>query len=127
MATEAITRKRSYTAGTDLSAAQYHAVYLSGNKTVALCRGDVNYPIGILQNAPTAGQAAEVVVGGVSPGVLGETVTAGARLQPSGTGTFVIVTPGHGYCAIAEEGGAAGATVSIMFLQGAVIAAPLSP
>lgn len=53
-------------ASADLSAKQYYFVKMSGNKTVTVCAGTTDKAIGVLQNAPTSGQAAEVCVLGVS-------------------------------------------------------------
>ena len=128
MATEAITRKRSYKAAGDLSLKQFYAVYLSDDKTVDTCNGFSKYPIGVQINAPAvAGQAVEVVVGGVTQAILGGTVVAGDRLFVNASGKFQKVIPGWGYCAIAEEGGVVNDIRSIMFLSGAVVAAPVSP
>lgn len=55
-----------FTASADLSAKQYYAVKISGANTVTVCNGVTDKPIGILQNAPTSGQAAEVCVVGIS-------------------------------------------------------------
>lgn len=60
---------------TDLSSAQYHFVKLSADMTVALCDAVTDAPLGILQNAPTSGQTAEVMVNGVSKVVVGTGVT----------------------------------------------------
>jgi hypothetical protein len=52
------------TASADLSTKQYYFVKMSGEKTVTVCAGATDKPIGVLQNAPTSGQAAEVCVVG---------------------------------------------------------------
>lgn len=54
------------TASADLSAKQYYFVKLSGDKTVTVCAGTTDKPIGILQNAPASGEAAVVACSGVS-------------------------------------------------------------
>ena len=67
-----------FIAGEDLSAAQFKFVYLSADLTVKRCTAATDIPIGILQNKPAvAGQAANVVVAGVSRLVTG---TGGATL-----------------------------------------------
>lgn len=53
-------------AGADLSAAQYHFVELGAGGTVTVCNALTDVPIGVLQNAPKSGQAAEVLALGVS-------------------------------------------------------------
>ena len=52
-------------AAADLSAKQYHFVAVDTNGKAALT-GDDGNPIGVLQNAPTAGQAASICVYGVT-------------------------------------------------------------
>jgi hypothetical protein len=58
--------KVTRTAGEDLSAKQFHFVKLdNGDGTVKAVDGATDRPFGVLQNAPTSGQAAEVcIVGG---------------------------------------------------------------
>lgn len=55
-----------FTASADLSAKQYYAVKVSGAGTVTVCAAVTDVPIGILQNAPTSGKAAEVMISGIS-------------------------------------------------------------
>lgn len=54
------------TASADLSAKQHYLVKMSGAKTVTVCAATTDKPIGVLQNAPTSGQEAEVCVFGVT-------------------------------------------------------------
>ena len=54
------------TASADLSAKQYYFVKSSGNNTVTVCAAVTDIPVGVLQNSPTSGQAAEVVFMGIS-------------------------------------------------------------
>lgn len=56
----------SFKAGADLSAKQFYFVKMSANDTVALCSGATDKPIGVLQNKPTSGQIASVMVIGVT-------------------------------------------------------------
>jgi hypothetical protein len=53
-------------AGADLSALQYYYVKLSTTNTVIVCAAATDVPIGILQNAPTSGQDATIMVTGIS-------------------------------------------------------------
>lgn len=55
-------------AGADLSAAsaQFKFVKLSAAKTVVLCNGATDKPIGVLQNRPASGAIANVVFFGVT-------------------------------------------------------------
>lgn len=71
MATEgAQPLKSSFIAGGDLSAKQYCFVKLSADKTVVVCAGATDVPVGVLQNNPVSGQTAEVCV-------IGETKVSG--------------------------------------------------
>jgi hypothetical protein len=54
------------TASADLSAKQYLFVKMSGEKTVTVCAAATDLPIGVLQNAPTSGQEAEVAFSGIT-------------------------------------------------------------
>lgn len=54
------------TAGADLTAKQYYFVKLSADMTVTVCNGATDIPIGVLQNAPDSGEAAEVCAIGVT-------------------------------------------------------------
>lgn len=56
------------TASADLSAAgnQYKFVLLSGEGTVNVCSAATDKPIGVLQNRPASGEAADVVCIGVT-------------------------------------------------------------
>lgn len=54
------------TASADLSAKQYYFVKMSAAKTVTVCAGTTDKPIGVLQNAPESGEEAEVCVFGVT-------------------------------------------------------------
>lgn len=53
-------------AGADLSAKQYHFVKLDASGKAVVCSGATDKPVGVLQNTPTSGQAAEIVVAGLT-------------------------------------------------------------
>lgn len=53
-------------AAADLSAKQYYFVKLNSSGQVAAITANTDKPYGILQNAPTSGQAAEVMLMGIS-------------------------------------------------------------
>jgi hypothetical protein len=53
-------------ASADLSAKQFYFVKMSGEKTVTVCAATTDKPVGVLQNAPTSGQAATVWAFGVT-------------------------------------------------------------
>lgn len=56
----------NFTAAADLSAKQYYFVKLASATTVDVCSAVTDLPIGVLQNKPTLGQPAEIVVLGVT-------------------------------------------------------------
>lgn len=82
------------TASEDLSAKQYYFVKVSGNNTVAVCSGATDKPIGVLQNAPTSGQEAEVLCIGVTKVSSDAALTAGNLIGTSGDGQADAKTPG---------------------------------
>lgn len=71
-------------AGADLSAKQYYFVKIS-NGTVVVA-GDGEHAIGVLQNKPESGRAANVCVAGVTKVAIGATVAAGAAIASGSTG-----------------------------------------
>jgi hypothetical protein len=79
MATSNPDNCKTFTAGADLSAKQYHFVKLSAAQTVVACSATTDIPVGILQNAPTSGKAAVVAMSGTSK------LAAGGALATAGT------------------------------------------
>jgi hypothetical protein len=73
MATDNVVLIRSFEAAEDLSNDQYRIVVLASGKVRRPDSG-VEVPCGVLQNAPVAGEAASVMVMGVSKVQLGEAV-----------------------------------------------------
>ena len=74
--------KVTLVAGADLSAAQYKFVKLNSSGQAVICAAATDVPIGVLQNAPTSGQEAEVLIVG------GTKVVAGAAITlPNAIGT----------------------------------------
>lgn len=53
-------------AGADLSSSQYHFVKLNSSGKAVECSAVTDKPVGVLQNTPTSGQAAEIVVVGLT-------------------------------------------------------------
>lgn len=90
------------TAAADYSTSgQYCPVYLSASRVVTTQVADGGTAIGVLQNAPTAGAAAEVVGLGYAKGLLGDTVTAGQLLAAEVTTGRLIPCNAAGEYAIA--------------------------
>lgn len=83
-----------YTASADLSAKQYYAVKVSGALTVTVCAATTDIPIGILQNAPTSGQAAEICVIGHTKISCDAAVTRGAPIGTSADGQLATYAAG---------------------------------
>jgi len=92
----------SWVAGADLSAKQYYGMKLSGDRTVTIMAADTDIPCGVLLNAPTSGQEAQICVVGRSPVVLSDTLVAGEPIYFHSDGTAKKWTPGTDitkYCA----------------------------
>lgn len=98
----------------DLSAKQFCAVGVNSAGRAAIADAD-DQVIGIVQNNPAAGQAANVAYGGVSKAKLGGTVAAGARVTSNASGEIVAATTGgDSVIGVALTGGASGEIVSIL-------------
>lgn len=78
----------------DLSAKQYHFVKLSADNTVVICSGATDIPIGVLQNAPTANQGAEVCIVGITKVSSDASLTYGNRIGTSADGQADAKTAG---------------------------------
>jgi len=74
------------TASADLSAKQYYFVKVSGAGTVTVCAAATDVPVGVLQNAPASGEAAEVCAFGVTKVSSDAAVTAGNHIGTSADG-----------------------------------------
>lgn len=108
------------TAGADLSAKQFHFVKLASATTVNVCSAITDVPIGVLQNTPTSGQAAEVCIFGITKVVADGTLAAGNIIGTSADGQADAITRGSDTTVTiagqAIEAGSAGETVT-MFLN----------
>ena len=58
--------KITLNAGADLSSSPYHFVKLDASGNAVECAAVTDKPVGVLQNDPTSGQAAEIVVVGLT-------------------------------------------------------------
>lgn len=83
-----------YTASADLSAKQFYFVKISGARTVTVCSAVTDIPIGVLQNAPASGQAAEVCVIGHTKVSSDGTLTRGTPIGTSSDGQAVTYAAG---------------------------------
>lgn len=108
-----------WTASADLSAKQYYFVKMSGNNTVDVTSAITDKTIGVLQNNPTSGAAAEVCVFGVTKVVADGNLTAGNLIGTSNDGQADAITAGTDTTVYvvgqALEAGAAGETVTMFF------------
>lgn len=93
-------------ADADLSAKQFYCVKFSSTG-VALCSAAGERCDGILQNDPTAGLAAAVMVDGVSKGVASGALTAGTLVTTDAAGKLAAAVLGK--TNTADAGGAADA------------------
>jgi hypothetical protein len=109
-------------ASADLSAKQFYIVKMSGDKTVTFCAGVTDKCIGVLQDAPTSGQPANVAIGGLSKVLAGGTVAYGDLVGTDGNGKAVAIVAGTdttqyvlGRCVL---GGASGEYISVLLTPG---------
>jgi len=82
MATEQAIWRESFEAAEDLSDNQYHFVVLNTSGKVRLLDAEDEVAIGILQNAPESGKAAEVMIIGKSKCVANAALTIGTFVKP---------------------------------------------
>ncbi len=111
----AVLKIGNLTAAADLSAKQFYFVKLASATTVNVCSGVTDKPIGVLQNTPTSGQAAEIVFFGISKVSADGTTAAGDLLGTSADGQAAVYTTTDTtkyVCGQAIEAGAAGNTVT---------------
>jgi len=86
--------KITLVAASDLSAKQYHFVKLDTNGKAAAIAANTDRPIGVLQNAPTAGQEAEVLVVGGTKLVTSESADEGTVLSTTSAGKADVIAVG---------------------------------
>lgn len=86
--------KVTLVAGGDLSTKQYTFVKLNSSGEAVAAAGATDIPIGVLQNKPTAGQEAEVVVVGGTKIVAGAAIGEGALVGTSAAGKAVALVAG---------------------------------
>jgi hypothetical protein len=100
------------------SIAQYRVVKLSGSaNTVIQSTGDTDKHLGICQNAPATGQAAQILTHGRAKAEAGAAITLGDILSADGTGRVVTIGAGTAlkYCIgqALEAATAAGDIISV--------------
>jgi hypothetical protein len=77
------------TASADLRTSQFLAVRITGSRTVGLISASTQVPIGILQNKPNTGEAAEVAISGKVKAIAGAAITAGAEVMVNASGQVI--------------------------------------
>lgn len=123
MATELPGYKHTgYAASSDLSARQYYAVKVSGDRTVTGIAADTDVPFGVLQNAPASGQTAKVMAQGRTKMVASAAITRGAQIGVSADGravTRVVGTDITKYViGVAEDAATAAGDIIAVYLYG---------
>ena len=112
--------KKTFTAGADLSTAQYKFVKIDpADGEVVVCAATTDRPIGVLQNDPAAGEAAEVTIVGGTKLRAGGSASAGEPLFTSASATGVTAAIGGAASAFYIAGAfienaAAGEIVSVV-------------
>ena len=86
--------KVTLVAGADLSALQYYFVKINSSGQAVACAAATDIPIGVLQNAPTSGQEAEVLIVGGTKIVAGAAIGEGALVGTGATGKAVALVAG---------------------------------
>ena len=86
--------KVTLVAAADLLSKQYTFVKLDSSGQAVAASGATDIPIGVLQNAPTSGQEAEVLVVGGTKIVAGAAIGEGALIGTGSTGKAVALVAG---------------------------------
>ena len=87
--------RTTFVAGADLSSKQFHFVEVdNGTGNVTAVDGATDRAIGVLQNAPKSGQAADVLIAGGTKVVAGGTASPGQPLFASASATAVTLAFG---------------------------------
>jgi hypothetical protein len=113
---------RTYIAGTDLSAAQFHFVALAADGEVDLA-GDGVVVAGVLLNKPLVSNAATVAFFGRVIVEAGATVTAGDAVTSNAAGEVITAATGDIIAGYARESGVDGQIIAIDLINGGNAAA----
>jgi|SRR5229473_6726651 len=115
----------SFKANADLSAKQWYAVKLTAADTVDMASAATDLCVGILQNKPTSGHAAEVRILGitkVSSDGSGTAIVVGDRVGPNASSQIVKkATADYNAMGIAlDASSAAGTIIRVLLIPGMV-------
>lgn len=105
-------------ASADLSAKQYHFVSISGTGTVNSTGAGLG-AVGVVQNKPASGEAAEIDCDGVTKVVAGAAITPGteARVMSDANGAAITATATNKVLGVALEAAtAAGQVIAVKLL-----------
>jgi hypothetical protein len=86
--------KVTLVAGADLSAKQYTFVKVNSSGEAIAAAAATDIPIGVLQNAPTSGQEAEVLIVGGTKIVAGAAIADGAQIGTTSAGKAAALVAG---------------------------------
>lgn len=105
-------------ANSNLAANQFYAVKITGQRLVDLASTGGEAIYGILQNKPTAGQAADVGILGVTKAAAGAAVSAGAALMTDSSGRLITATSTNHRVGVALEAASAAGQLITVSLSG---------
>lgn len=86
--------KATFVSAGDLSALQFTFVKMATGGLIAAVAAATDIPVGVLQNAPTAGQEAEVLLAGVTKLVAGGALDTDVLVGTTSAGRAVVNTAG---------------------------------
>lgn len=120
MASQEVLKTATFPAGADLSALQFTAVQMGSDDAVVSAAANNVLPVGILQNKPTAGQAACVAIDGIAKALVGAGGWAsGSRLTMTTGGALIeTTTDAHYVIGTAVEDAAAGDYARVLIQPG---------
>ncbi len=114
---------RTFEAGGDLSAGQFHFVALASDGQVDIA-GDGVDAVGVLLNNPdAAGKAATVVVSGKVTVEAGASITTGAKIGSNAAGEAITAATGDIVKGYALEDGVDGQIIAIELINGGNVTA----
>jgi hypothetical protein len=86
--------KVTLVAGADLSTKQYTFVKINSSGEAVAAAAATDIPVGVLQNAPTSGQEAEVLIVGGTKLVAGAAIADGAQIGTTSAGKAAALVAG---------------------------------
>ena len=108
----------AHTAAADLTSAQYTAVDVTAAGVVNAATAAEEI-VGILQNAPDSGEAAEVMVTGISKATAGGAIAVGAMCEVGTGGKLVTISAGIPVAKCLEAASADGDLFTILIVPNA--------